>query len=261
MAYEAWLTEPNAAPLNLGVVDVVDGEALIEFTKPDGGDVLARYSGFALSLEPMPDSEPTVIDETVYVADVAPDTIQYLRLLMDVSQDVELEAALLEGLATEADHYNSHLGFAIDALNARDLAGAKSHSEHTINIAVGKLGEEYGDWNENDRVENPGNDVGLRTYLLVAKEIASSIALYPDATDEMRKTAETVVTSSGVLLETVDDAVRLAEQIATADSIDLLENIPDSLEGVLVDMAISALTKQVKELDPVFAVEVVSVEG
>jgi len=260
MVYEAWLTDPDADPLSLGVVEVTDGKGLVDYADPDGGNLLGQYSGFALSEELLPDPEPDEPDEFVYMADIAPETIQSLRAVLDASPDVDLKTALMDGLISESDHYDSHLGFAIDALNAGDLAGAKTHSEHIINIAVGEQGEEYADWNGNDRIENPGNGVGFRTYLLALEAVASSAASNPDATEEMIRKADEISTSSGVLLDIVDDAVGLAAQVATADTIDVLEDMSDSMQGVIVDMAFHTLILQVEDLDPVFAVKIVPVE-
>ena len=258
--YEAWLTEPDTDPLNLGSVQATDGKAEIEFTDPAGDILLGQYSGFALSLEPVPDPDQAVPDEKVYVADVAPETIQYLRLLMETSPDIDLKTALLDGLISESDHYNSHLGYAIDALNSGDLIGAKSHSEHIINISVGELGPQYADWNENGRIENPGNGVGLRTYLLLFKRIASSTALNPDASEEVRAAADQVSTSANALLKTVDDAVRLAGQVATADTIDVLGEMAKSMGEAIVPTDFTTLVQRAEILEPVIAIEVVPVK-
>ncbi|MDD1713420.1 MAG: protein kinase, partial [Methanoregulaceae archaeon] len=127
-AYEAWLTEPEASPHSVGIVEVTSGKASLTFTDPGGGNLLARFSGFAISREPTPDSDPAMAGQAIYTAQVSSDLVKSIRLLLDVSGSAEIKSALLSGLSSQAGFYNSHLGYAIDALNASDLAKAKSHS-------------------------------------------------------------------------------------------------------------------------------------
>lgn len=258
-AYEAWLTEPDASPLSLGVIEVAGGKASMTFTDPGRDSLLSRFSGLAISLEPAPDSDPTISGQTIYAAQVSPDLLKSMRLLLEVSGDVEVKQALLSGLSMQAGHYNSHLGFTIEALNSGNLDGAKTHSEHTINIIAGQEGPEYGDWNDNGRVENPGDAVGLRPYLQILDETASGAAMDPDAPEEAQAAANAIKASVDVLLRTVNEAVRLAEQVATADSIDLVRGVTVQLDRVRVQTAFATLTQQAEALSLAITVEVVPV--
>lgn len=255
-AYEAWLTEPEASPLSLGIIEVAGGKASLTFTDPDGGNLLARFSGFAISQEPVPDSDPGMSGQPVYAAKVSTDLVKSIRLLLEISGGTELKPALLAGLASQAEHYNSHVGFAIDALNSGDLAKAKTHSEHSINIVVGQESPDYSDWNENGRIENPGDAVGLRPYLQILKEAAAGAAMDPDAPEGAQGTADTIGASVDTLLKTVNEAVRLGGQVATADTIDLVRDVAAQLEGARAETAFTTLTEQAQTLNLAIALEV-----
>jgi serine/threonine protein kinase len=258
-AYEAWLTEPDAGPFSLGVIEVAGGKASLTFSDPGGINLLARFSGLAISQEPSPDPDPDMSGQAIYAAQVSPELVRSIRLLLEVSGGAEMKQALLTGLTMQAGHYNSHLGYTIEALNSGNLDGSKTHSEHTINIVAGREGSEYGDWNDNGRPENPGDAVGLRPYLQILEEAASGAALDPDAAEGTQAAADAVKASVDTLLKKSNEAVRLAEQVATADSIDLVRGVAVQLDGVRVQTAFATLTQQAEALSLAISVEVVPV--
>ncbi|MEM8863335.1 MAG: hypothetical protein AAGD96_33915, partial [Chloroflexota bacterium] len=68
-----------------------------------------------------------------------------------------------------------HSNFAAESLAANDLAGARRHAEHTINILEGEFGENFGDLDGDGQAQNPGNGVGVMTYLLDAEAFLDSV--------------------------------------------------------------------------------------
>jgi hypothetical protein len=245
--YEAWLTEPGADPLSLGVVEVADGQVTVEFTDPGGAPLLALYSGFALSLEPASDPDPDSPLTLAYAGEVAPETVARVRLLLSKSGSGALRAALLDGLPPQVDVYDGHRQLAIDALQGGDLAEGKQHAEHTINILVGELSQDFVDWDGNGRIENPGDGVGLTNYLLLLGEAIAGADGEPDTALDAQLDA---------LQQIAANAEDAAKRIAASDTVEEAQTHIAELVELPLGEAMAALQGQVEGLEMAIRVEV-----
>ncbi|MEM7132456.1 MAG: SUMF1/EgtB/PvdO family nonheme iron enzyme [Chloroflexota bacterium] len=93
------------------------------------------------------------------------DTTQADSIPLVILDDI---ATILDGIAgamQELEIAISHTGFLQDALALDELNDAYTHSEHVINIIEGENSSLYGDIDQNGQIQNPGNGVGIRTYV------------------------------------------------------------------------------------------------
>ena len=163
LIYAAWLTEPNAAPLYLGTLGS-DLDPLI-FTDPQDRDLLLSYSAFSITITQIPDSEPVFSGTNIYQAQLDEQLIADYRHLKNTSP-ASLDAAMRSNMVVQAQSFKDHTGFSVDAiLDQASLNGGKNHAEHLINIASGRASDDFFDWDEDGRPENPGDDVGLLPYV------------------------------------------------------------------------------------------------
>lgn len=240
-SYIAWLTEPDSTPLSLGPVEVANGQMELTYTDPSGLPLLQQFSGVAISLETTSEEPPSAPNAVVYEGQVPPETVQRLRSLFSVWEDETLQAAIIDGMPMQAEHYNSHLGFTVEAIRGGNLDGAITHSEHVINIVVGQDSEDFSDYNENDRIDNPGDPVGLANYLLL---IADS-----SLDSEIVQQAQTI-------LSLVEDARDHAKRITSADTTSEVEELASEMETFNVAEQIAALVAQLQSLDLAVRVEI-----
>ncbi len=260
-AYEAWLSGPDIAPLSLGVLQVTDGQAVLEFTATDGQALLTTYSAFVISVEPTDDSDAAMSAQVVYRGEVSSDILQHVRALYTYTlrRRDPFSVALLEGLKSQAQQYDSHLGLAVHGIQGGSLAAGKQHAEHTVNIALGASSPDYGDLDGNGRAENPGDDVGLGPYLFLLQDAARSAVLVPNADVEVQQVATAVIDTTESLLQTVGDAARLGLRITSSDTLEEAQPLAAELNTLVVQSAVVPLVQQAEGLDLAITVQVFAV--
>jgi len=257
--YHAWLTDSKNPPLDLGPLTVKDGSAAVSFASPDSKKLIVTYSGVAIS-EEQAGAAPVTPGKLVFAGSLDPAMVTRLRHLDEISGGATLKAAILNGLKTQNDFYNSHLGFATAAILAGDLPKAKTHAEHIININVGNESPDYADWNGNGHLENPGNDVGLIPYLLMVKEGARSAAVDPSASADATQIADNVALAVDSLIPILNNANRLSKQLVNTDEINAGTTLlSDELGGLQTKNAVALLRQEADKLSLVFAVDIVPV--
>jgi tRNA A-37 threonylcarbamoyl transferase component Bud32 len=248
-AYQAWLVGSEVDPLSLGLIKPVDGQIALSYQDPDGNSLLATYSGFWISLEPQPDPDPQTSGEKIYTATVSDQTAAYAKLLTDVNGPGALSSELLDGMAHQAVHYTSHRDLAVNSIDQGNLAGGKQHSEHVINILEGKSGPDYGDWNGDGRIENPGDDVGLIPYLQLLSALVVDIESAPTADDASRQAADQLNQQIQTLLSQAGSARDLATRVASADTLEEVQPLAPELAAIQLKDPVNAVVSQAQSVD------------
>ncbi|NDJ53313.1 MAG: protein kinase [Chloroflexi bacterium] len=241
--YAAWLTEPETNALFLARLSVSDGQASFAFTDPGGENLLATYSQLAVSVEESRDTDPIQPATIVFETRLADDLIERLRHLDELSRGLTFQeallngsGALLRGLNRDTQAYNDHRGFAISALANNNLVGGKLHSEHVINIVAGDRSPEYNDWDGSGLIENPGDGFGLRNYLLMLIDGAQGIQQDPNSPEDTITAAESLATQATELLQTVEDASVVAQDVTFSDSIEGAGPLGETLDLLGIDV-------------------------
>lgn len=235
--YLAWLTEPKADPLYLGTIEAVGGE--ISFTDPEGRDLLMSFSGFVITEEPDSNGEPALSGTIIYEAQVDAQVLLDYRHLKNISGGT-IDQAISSKMVTQANSFTDHTSFALTAMDSGSLNSAKNHAEHTINIASGVGSDDYFDWDNDGRPENPSDDVGLLPYVRL---FANALTI---ADSDILIQVNELITQIGVHVsfmkkitasDTLDEAATHAEQLYVQQG-QILEKITSLLketETALVD--------------------------
>jgi hypothetical protein len=251
-AYFAWLTGSNEEQgevlLNLGAVDLANGVLIIDYTSPEPTNLFATFSTFLLTSNPA-QGEVEGPGEEFFQVQIDPELSSRLRLLHEVQRGDPIAANLLEWLRRQTQHFTDHANNTFNSIQSDNLSTTKAHAEHTINIIEGRQGELYADWDNNGRVENPGDDVGLLNYLHVLESFAQSSA---HAEGESRDLALSIAEGAANLLDQVIEAREIARQIVLADTIDLiveLELDQDIAQATGLKEQIESLAGRAEALD------------
>jgi hypothetical protein len=235
LGYEAWLVGGDAPPLLIGPLDAATGAGTIDFADAEAESLLVDHDGFAISLELSPDPEPAAPGPEVYAARASGEVLALVRLLHDVSPDLPLTNAVLQGLETQVHHYASHLNLTVDAISEGNLDAAKVHAEHVINVIEGREGADFGDWNGDGLSQNPGDDFGLLNYL---RALALLLQPPPDSsqpTPEPQSLQGLALARLGELIAMTEDARGLASRIATADTISEVDLLGEEFSTLPVE--------------------------
>src|SRR3970282_1926416 len=113
------------------------GALSISFVDPQGRNLLAVYDRFAVSVEPNPDPAPDVPGTILYVSQAPQEILLEIRRLDDLSNGEPTSQALIGGLRGEAQTHDSHLGFALSAVDGGNLTAGKQHLKHKIKCLEG----------------------------------------------------------------------------------------------------------------------------
>jgi hypothetical protein len=143
-----------------------------------------------------------------------------IRRLDTLARGAGTTQSIIDGLRREAETHDGHLGFSLKAIDGGNLQGAKQHAEHTINVLVGEASPDFGDWDQNKRVENPGDGFGLLAYMRLALAMAESELANPDASSASKAALQPLVDELNAAIRVGEDSQALAQRIASADSID-----------------------------------------
>ncbi|MCA9931323.1 MAG: hypothetical protein KC419_22715, partial [Anaerolineales bacterium] len=158
--YELWLETADGVLQNIGPLEVENGRIFTTTARSE--NLLLTYSRALISIELEGTAPDAIIGDITFTGELPDDFLDELRqVLVDGGDGVGLLDNALEQTAVAAQH----AGFSVDALAANDLAEAKKHVEHVINILDGETGSRFGDVNLDGQIQNPGNGVGVRVYL------------------------------------------------------------------------------------------------
>lgn len=156
--YFAWLSDPTEENfIPLGPLSTQDENGLLQgdLSTTVEGNVLEGFNRLIFSAEPI-DSQPTTPANTVLAGTIDAETFA-------VQQEL-----LINQLRPGNGQYQlalQHSNLVVDSLNQGDLNEARRHAEHVINIVQGENGELFGDLDNDGQAQNPGDGVGVLTYI------------------------------------------------------------------------------------------------
>jgi tRNA A-37 threonylcarbamoyl transferase component Bud32 len=255
--YQGWLTRADGDPIRLDAVDATPGSLTFE-DQSENPNLLANISGFVVSIEQQDDSDSVISPQIICHIDIPPVTIEELRLFDEVTQGAAPSAVLLDRLQTQATTYDAHLGYSVQGAAANSLPEAKVHAEHVVNIAGGRLDQAFGDWNADGLTQNPGDDVGLLTYLSILDQYAHSILHTNDASQEARDLAGSLIDQIGEVSATAEHGRDVAERIAAADTLEEVKPLSSELDTLRVQTAVESLVQAARAMDLTLRFDIVA---
>jgi hypothetical protein len=124
-----------------------------------------------------------------------PVALGHLRKTLHQADDTPNNVGYAVGLASQAQILFTHAGFAKQAADGGNLAGAKLHVEHVLNTLFGSADPRYGDYDGIGGPENPGDGYGVLRYSRSLSQTLQLAADSADATDNMRTRVAEVQTT------------------------------------------------------------------
>lgn len=172
----AWLSSASGDFLNLGELKSdAQGKATLTYNDGQRRNLLGLYDRITVTAETgTPGARPAgrelMRDEVPQAAMV------HIRHLLARFEETPNNTPLATGLLAQAALAADHANLAKLAVQANDLAVARLHLEHVVNIIEGDKGPNFGDLNGDEKRDNPGDGFGLLTYAKAAAEHAAFAA-------------------------------------------------------------------------------------
>ncbi len=79
--YEAWIVSDDG-PMSVGVLEVEDGAVGHSFTLSNGGNILAKFHTFVISVEPSGDTDPAPSEDKPYALALHADALAQIQMLV-----------------------------------------------------------------------------------------------------------------------------------------------------------------------------------
>jgi plastocyanin len=199
-AYVAFLTtNDGSVAQNIGILQpAANGAARLEYTAPNGENLIAQFNRLVITQEPVGASPAAPTGPVAFAGSLPVQAYPHLVQLLANGAGLPTVQGYAVGLRVQTDELLRHAEFAVNAQAAGDLEGVKRHAEHMYNLIAGSLDPQFGDLNGDSRSQNPGDGFGLLPngtqagYLQAASDTALAAANAPDATDAIKIHAEHV---------------------------------------------------------------------
>ena len=156
-AYDVWLiTDDGSGKLPLGKVTACeDGTSSFAYTSADREKLINSYATLTVT----DSSGNAVATDTIPAGSLA-----HIRHVVSSWAPAPGGTGLAEGARSQADVALIHSRLSQSSAASGNLAGAKQHAEHVINIIEGSSGTNFGDRDGNGQTQNPGDGFGVLTY-------------------------------------------------------------------------------------------------
>lgn len=162
--YEAWLIEDDGEQrISLKTISFDPAnKGLLRFTDGEGRNLLSRYSGLEITIEPNPDSNPNSSNNIAYSVRLPEDGLTHVRHLLDSFGATPNKIGFIHGLDADTRLLSESANQLLAAFESGNEAEVNLQAERMLNLIVGNQNEEfYKDWNGNGSVDDLGDGYGL----------------------------------------------------------------------------------------------------
>ncbi len=199
-----WLAASSGAPQRLGTLTPdARGNATFTYTDSQQRNLIALFDRMVVTAETGAGAQPTGAE--LLRGEVNTAAMVHIRHLLAGIEVTPKNTPLATGLLEQTALAAEHARLARAAVQNNDLAAARLHLEHVVNIIEGERGPNFGDLNKDERRDNPGDGFGVLTYAELAIQHAQ---LAMDAAPR----DETVKLHGGHVITSVRNAVGWARE-------------------------------------------------
>ena len=244
--YEAWLIEDDGEQrISIKSIsfDPADKGSLT-FTDGEGRNLLSRYSGMEITIEPNPDTNPNSSNNIAYAVRLPEDGLTHVRHLLVSFPATPKQIGFIHGLKTETHLLSASGNQLLTAFESNNEAEVALQAERMLNLIVGnKQTEDYKDWNGNGSIDNPGDGYGLLQngenlgYIQGTYSHADLALTSPNATQNMITHGNHVKVCAGNMS---DWTAQLRVQL-----IDIISNASNPDRGAAIRQAV-AMANQIR---------------
>jgi serine/threonine-protein kinase len=234
--YEAWLIEDDAEQrVSLGIIKFdSEGNGSLSYVDPQGRNLLGKYQGMQITVEPNPDNNPIPSTDIAYAVTLPPGGLIHVRHLLYSFTDTPNQIGFLDGLTADAHLLNTNAQGMLAAYQAGDEATVRAQAEGMLNIIVGKQSPDYKDWDGNGTLNDPGDGFGMllngdaEGYIQGTYSHADLALNASDATENMKIHGEHVKISatnvSGWTTTLRDQLIRILQSPLNTDVEGMIRN-------------------------------------
>jgi serine/threonine protein kinase len=216
--YALWAHDPGSDRFDL-LATFTTTNGLIHLSGQSNGVLLGEYGRIAVSREAATATDLSRPGEAIHMAgSFDPALVELVRTLTTATSFQEKGA--LFGAAEQTELAAQHAGFMRQSLADNDLVEARRHAEHVVNILDGDGGEFFGDVDRDGQVENPGDGMGVRTYLEQVIEQMETVVEQFDLSGNQHFYAALASQNAENGLLLTDAAVREALRLIAADTVE-----------------------------------------
>jgi plastocyanin len=154
------------------------GNASLEYVEPSGKNLVGAYTGFSITAEAA-GSTPSAPSGTILIANSLPaGVLGPVRQLLVSGDNAPNKIGYSAGLVAMIEELVPHAKAVSGAAALGDSKSMDRHIEHMLNILEGKGGPDYGDFDGNGVVQDPGDGFGIDHYIdqIGAQAAAASAA-------------------------------------------------------------------------------------
>ncbi len=197
--YQGWLISPSSGIFeSLGVMEVDgDGTGLLEYRSQSAANLLTSYDRVLITMEQAPAARSGPSSSMVLLGEIPPQVASHLRELLVEGPGSSIGLGFADALSLHGPPLMGHLREIESARRRGNLASAKRHAEHVINLIEGGSGKNYGDLNGDSFTQDPGDGVGLLAYCRLVSEHARLAMNSPDATPAVKSHGPHIITMAG----------------------------------------------------------------
>lgn len=198
--YEGWLVSDDGSVwTSIGILTpAANGAINLDWSSPSGENLLARYSGFAVTAEPANDTNPAASPIIVLGGRIAPDMLEPVRQLLVQGSDTPLpnRQGVAVGLQNAAQLMRTAARDAQRGAERDRRDDVGKANESTVNLIEGVNSGAYGDWNGDGLIADGGDPYGVLRYAAAAQQLARIAQSSASATEETRLFANNAITSA-----------------------------------------------------------------
>ena len=198
-SFFAWLTGgADTAPLALGAFTADGGNnAQFIYIDPHGENLVAKYSGFLVTVEAAGGTPTNPSDQIVFGGRIPDDALGPARALLAVSGDAPNNQGYALGLLDQVEELTHHTTEINNAAQNGDRNSMNRHIEHMYAIISGKGSPDYIDFDGDLFVDDPGDGFGILNYADRIEEQANAMLASANVTDNAKAQAERLILLAG----------------------------------------------------------------
>ena len=161
--YEAWLIEDDREQrISIGIIKFdAENRGSLTFVNGDGQNLVGKYHGLEITIEPNPDNNPSPSSEIVFSVTLPRNGLTHVRHLLFLYDATPNRVSLIQGLDTTTTLINESAETMLAAFEVGDEADVRLHAEEMLNAILGNKSADHKDWNNDGTVNDLSDGFGL----------------------------------------------------------------------------------------------------
>jgi serine/threonine protein kinase len=220
--YEAWLIENDGeSHISLGILSSNGtGQHNLTYIDPQNRNLLENYASMEITLESNSDTSPNSSGNVLYSSRIPSGSLTHIRHLL---VQFEETPGLTRGLLNTAQLIHESAKAMQDAFGDKNSKTVRTNAEAIVNLIVGDQSNEYGDWDSNRNINDPGDGFGLLLNGDHVGYIGGTISHTeyamesPDATEGVKLHGGHVIVSARNVEEWATQLRDVAKRLATVE--------------------------------------------